>query len=507
MKKTPEETFDGIASFDGELEEEDSPTPSLLTGEGVTLAQIEAFARAAVDFLAATSWQLLSGGDLVRIEAPDGIAPTLRHVVVMRLRQGLSLAFFQDEAAREAFRDDEPLDEQWILFLEPLWEIPLSDADLWQRHALPLCGEEELCPVPVLVRRGVTFRPDAWELAFFEGLLKALAASTEAEVDAGRWEREVETHLGRLRFVFSLPDLLALAASEEPPRRPALVLECLVERRRRFLAEWFGVSEEEVVALLESYQHPVGDPGVRDSDDPVNRLLDAAEILGGRRSVLLARRALALRPDCSQAYLLLAEAAPDPAQALELCDRARILAEQDLEPEREGVALDYVLRAHEGMARALCALDRLEEAVVHLRELLRLDPEDLFEARDRLACTLLLLGRDEEAAGLVEGSLEEGSTALVYTRALLAFRREGDALAARRALLEALRVNALVPGALLPRADLSLPESFIFADDDFDAAEYVKLAGTVWRRTPGALTWLVECLGALGSEEVPSQPL
>jgi tetratricopeptide (TPR) repeat protein len=499
MKKTPEGIFDAIASFARKPVEEDAPTPCLLTGQGVTLAQIEAFARAAVDFFAATSWQLLSGGDLVRIEAPDGIGPALRHVVIMRLRKGLSLAFFQDEAAREAFRDDEPLDEQWILFLEPLWEIPISDADLWQRHGLPLCGEEELCPVPVLVRHGVTFRPDAWELAFFEGLLKALAASTEAEVDTGRWEKEVETHLGRLRFVFSLPDLLALAASEEPPRRPALVLECLVERRRRFLAEWFGVSEEEVVALLESYQHPAGASDARDSDDPVDRLLDAAEILGGRRSVLLARRALALRPECSQAYLLLAEAAPDPARTLELYDQARVLAERDLEPGEEGVAMDHLLRAREGMALALCTLGRLEEAVVHLRELLRLDPEDLFDARDRLACTLLLLGRDEEAADLVEDSPDEGSTAQVYTRALLAFRREGDAPVARRALGAALRVNALVPGALLPHVELSLPESFVFADDDFVAAEYVKLAGIVWRRTPGALTWLAECLGAHGS--------
>jgi tetratricopeptide (TPR) repeat protein len=495
MKNTPERIFEGAAPFAREPLEEDAPTPCLLTGEGVTLTQIEAFARAAVDFFAATSWQLLSGGDLVRIETPEGIGPALRHLVVMRMRTGLSLAFFRDEGSREAFRDDEPLDEQWILFLEPLQEVPLADADLWLRHGLPLCGEEELCPVPVLVRRGATFRPDAWELAFFEGLLRALAASTEEEVDVGRWERETETHLGRLRFVLSLPDLLALAESEEPPRRSALVLECLVEQRRRSLAEWFGVSEEEVVALLESHQHP----DTPNSDDPVDRLLDAAEILGGRRSVLLARRALALRPECAQAYLLLAEATPDPAQALDLYDRAWVFAERDLEPEGEGVALDYVLRAHDGMAVALCALNRLEEAVVHLRELLRLDPEDLFEARDRLACTLLLLGRDEEAAGLVEGSSEEGSTSQVYTRTLLAFRREGDAPAARQALDDALRVNALVPGALLPRVELSLPESFIFADDELDAAEYAKLAGTVWRRTPGALAWLAGCLGAAGS--------
>jgi tetratricopeptide (TPR) repeat protein len=471
----------------------------------VTLAQVEAFARAAAAFFAATSWRLLSGGDFVRIEAPEEVEPALRHVVVMRLREGISLSFFRDEAAREAFRNDGLLDEQWVLFLMPLWDVPLADADLWQRYGLPLCGEDGLCPSPVLVRYGVVSRPDARQLAFFEGLLRALAASVEAEVDAGRWEREVATHLGRLRFVFSLPDLLALAASEETPRRSALVLKHVVERRRRLLAERFGISEEEMVLLIQSYQPADDDPGAMDPDDPVNLLLDAAGILGGRRAVLLARRALEVRPDCSEAYLVLADAAADPARALELYDRARELAEQDLEPEEadpedmDTPAWDYALRAREGMAQALHALGRLEEAVVHLREVLRLDPDDLLGARDRLACTLLEIGRDEEVKDLLAGSPDEGTTGWAYTRALLAFRREGDSPAARQALREALRVNSLVPGALLPRVKLSSPESFVFEDEEIEAAAYVEVAAAVWRRTPGALPWLAEHLGARGS--------
>ncbi|HYX23853.1 MAG TPA: hypothetical protein VFC23_06850, partial [Thermoanaerobaculia bacterium] len=48
----------------------DDPTPGPLTGEGVTLRQLSAFAGAAAEFLAAP-WVLLTGGDWIRVEAPE----------------------------------------------------------------------------------------------------------------------------------------------------------------------------------------------------------------------------------------------------------------------------------------------------------------------------------------------------------------------------------------------------------------------------------------------------
>jgi tetratricopeptide (TPR) repeat protein len=215
------------------------------------------------------------------------------------------------------------------------------------------------------------------------------------------------------------------------------------------------VSEEEMARLINSYQPA--------TDDPVALLLDAAGILGGRRAVLLARRALEIRPDCREAYLVLADAEPDPARALALYDRARGLVEQELglttdelEPEMEDPEVDDALRALEGMAQALCALGRPEEAAVHLRQVLRLDPDDLLGAWTRLASTLFVLGRDEEVKDLLADSPDEGSTAWTYTQALLAFRQEGDSPAARQALGDALHRNALVPGLILPRLHLSL---------------------------------------------------
>jgi tetratricopeptide (TPR) repeat protein len=488
------------AATDRKAREGEGPAaPGLLTGAGVTLAQVEAFARAAVDFHAAAPWRLLGPMDLLHIEQPAGIDPALRHAVLLASRKVCTLTFFPDAAAWEAFRDDEDDENdendeddeegeegeddeegeapspQWILGLVPFWQLSATDEDLWERHGLPRSGEEERCPVPARVGAGETTRPDAGQLAFFEGLLRALAASTEDEMDRGRWEKDVPTHLGPLRFVLSLPDLLALL------------------------------------------------PGETDAGGQVRDLLDMAHHLGGRRGVLLARRALVLHPDSSEAYLELADAAPDPARALDLYDRARELAEQRLDAlskeeeeddsendaeddaeddsendseNDEGLSFANVLRAWAGKAASLSALGRREEAVEHLLELVRLDPLDFTGEQDRLACLLLELGREDEAEVLIEDPGAEGLTGPPYNRALLAFRREGDSAGARRALRIARRINPLVPSALLPQAGFELPERTAhdahYEDDGVDALIYADTAERTWRSTPGALTWLAQ---------------
>jgi tetratricopeptide (TPR) repeat protein len=457
------------AATDRTAREGEGPAaPGLLTGAGVTLAQVEAFARAAVDFHAAAPWRLLGPMDLLHIEEPAGVDPGLRHATLLASHKTCALTFFPGAAAWETFRDDEEGEDgeapspQWILGLVPLWQLSATDEDLWERYGLPRSGEEELCPVPACVRAGETMRPGAGQLAFFEGLLRALAASTEDEMDRGRWEKSVPTHLGPLRFVLSLPDLLALT------------------------------------------------PGEADASGQVRDLLDMAHHWGGRRGVLLARRALALRPDSSEAYLELADAAPDPAQALDLYDRARELAEQRLETcsgeededtveddendeDDEGPSIANVLRAWAGKAAFLSALGRREEAVEHLLELVRLDPLDFTGEQDHLACLLLELGREDEAEALIEDPWAEGLTGPAYNRALLAFRREGDSSGARLALHQARRTNPFVPSALLPQSGFELPRRAVLdEDDEVDALVYAETAERTWRSTPGALTWLAQ---------------
>jgi hypothetical protein len=129
-------------------ETQDILAPGLLTGNGVTLAQVEAFARAAVSFFEAISWRLLSGGDLVHIEASEEVEPVLRCVVIRRLREGIALSFFRDEAGREAFRDNGHLGDQWVLSLLPLWVFPCP---------MRISGSGSACPCAA--RTGSVRRP------------------------------------------------------------------------------------------------------------------------------------------------------------------------------------------------------------------------------------------------------------------------------------------------------------------------------------------------------------
>jgi tetratricopeptide (TPR) repeat protein len=436
--------------------------PGLLSGDGVTVAQITAFVHASGDFLASAPWRLFALQDLLRIEAPDDIDPELRWVSFGAARGKVLLSFFHNGEDWEAlspedfdFDPDGEEETRWLLPLISRWELPGSDIDLWDRFGLPTFGEDELCPMPVCLSDRGVLRPDAHQLAFLEGLLRTLAAATEQEIDTGRWEKTVATHLGPRRFILSFPGLLELV--------------------------------EDLTHLEESED---------DVADKIADLLDDAQELGGRRAVLLARSALTLNPGSAEACLELANATSDSAQAVELYRRALDLMDNRLDgtgSEDEDDLMDDLsplLRVHAGLAKALTDLGRREEAVAHLFEIYRLDPGDLLDHQDRLAALLVELGRDGEAQALLTGN--EGLSGPAYTLALLAFRREGDAPAARRALRIAWRNNSHIPSALLPNSLPEPPDRSSFSIEDLEADDYVRAALSAWRATPGALTWLFE---------------
>src|SRR5438105_7171989 len=114
-------------------------------------------------------------------------------------------------------------------------------------------------------------------------------------------------------------------------------------------------------------------------------MYDAFEARGAKRAAL-ARRALTISPDCADAYLLLAE------QTASSVEEARALLEQGVaageralgpQPFEDDIGFFWgiietrpYMRCRASLAEALWALGRREEAVEHLRELLRLNPND-----------------------------------------------------------------------------------------------------------------------------------
>jgi tetratricopeptide (TPR) repeat protein len=244
-----------------------------------------------------------------------------------------------------------------------------------------------------------------------------------------------------------------------------------------------------------------GDTG---ADTPLDRaqnlVYEAFDEPNPARRVELAHQALRLCPDCADAHVLLAEHAPTRKQALAHYERGVAAGERALGPDafRDWVGHFWgvletrpYMRARLGLALALWTAAKRDEAVGHLHEMLRLNPNDNQGVRYTLAGFLLFLDRDAELAQLLDQYPEEGSAAWDYTRALLAFRRHGDTPDTRKLLQRAFKTNRYVPAYLLgTKFPPNARPDYYSPGDESEALEYLNgfLAG--WKSAPGAVAWV-----------------
>jgi tetratricopeptide (TPR) repeat protein len=497
--------------FIGQMPQDVRPGP--LTGPSVTVERLRGFAKAAAEFYDAPCWRLLTGDDLIRVEAPE-VEDGLRFLSMNRPggRSLAGLLFFLDGINLEALEGEvtRVLSEAgglWTVLFEPCWRAPSADMEIWDRHGFPWTGEGR-CPVSYFLGTEGIERPDGRQLAFFEGLLAALAATTEEDLDSGRWTKQVSTASGPVRFVLSLPGLLEPEPEEaavDRPLEPSLIWRFMERSRRNvgklMAGQEFGSLEEanEVLAALvgqgEGSQTELETPQEKAED-----LLDRAYGARGRRAVLLARQALEVWPDCADAYGLLAARAPDFESACRLYEQGMAAAERAMGSEMFEEAGSFwglletrpYMRALHGLAECLVALERPAEAAERFQEMLRLNPGDNQGARTSLVNILIALDRDTEAEALVDRYEEDSWALMAFPRALLAFRREGDSLEARQYLKKALQANRFVPGLLLGSRTAKPSADYYRPGDENEAGIYLNLSCDTWESTPGALDWLQE---------------
>jgi tetratricopeptide (TPR) repeat protein len=215
--------------------------------------------------------------------------------------------------------------------------------------------------------------------------------------------------------------------------------------------------------------------------------------------VELAKKALELCPDCADAYVLLAEHTKNRKEALDLFEKGVAAGERALGPEafRDDVGHFWGLietrpymRAREGLASTLWTMGRRDEAIGHLQDMLRLNPNDNQGVRDTLAGWLLAEERDEELARLFE-QYDEETTHWAYSKALVAFRQHGDTPESRRLLQRARKANQHVPAYLLGQKPLPLERPGWYSPGDRnEAILYAGGALSGWKETPGATAWL-----------------
>jgi tetratricopeptide (TPR) repeat protein len=485
----------------------ETPIPAALDAPGVTPARLAAFADAAKRFFDAAPWRDLQDGDLIKVEAPKASRGLSLFGVMGCAGEEFGLGFFSSVAQYHEIMDDAPIDTiledggEWAVYFSPAWETAFGDLDAWETLRLPLASDHAY---PTAVRlhpsRGAQ-RPDAGRLAYLEGLLRVLADTTEAEMDSGRWSRTVSTAEGEQTYVLTLPDLLDTPPEPARPMGRRSIESFRAEIDRALGEEQFDSLEDANAARAARFEGVQFDDLPSTAASPLDQaqdLIDDAFEARGRRQLQLIRRALALSPDCADAYVLLAERTSNLFEARPFYEQAVAAGERALGPDAfkdpdlafwGEISTRPYMRARARLAACLVELGDFEPAAAHFRALLQLNPGDNQGLRYQLLTMLLVAGKNADAETLVT-EYGEASPRFLYAAVLLALRAQ-DHREARRMLRLALKSNRRVPAYLTGQKDLpeDLPSMYAVGSAD----EAVLCANDLivpWSATPGAVEWL-----------------
>jgi tetratricopeptide (TPR) repeat protein len=270
----------------------------------------------------------------------------------------------------------------------------------------------------------------------------------------------------------------------------------------RFLAGQEFSSIEEMNAALQRFV-TAGQftdlPPLTPLDQAQELIWQAAEA-APRDRLRLTQQALAICPDCADAYTMQAELAPSLPAARDLYLAAVAAAERALEPDIFTTHAGHFwgvtqtrpyMRARAGLAQVLWLLGERAAAIAHYQDLIRLNPHDNQGLRYDLARWLMLTNDTAGFTALMDQYDDAGADWL-YTKALWLFRTKARAKATR-ALKEALAANGFVPAYLLGAKALprTMP-AYVGMGDANEAISYVAAAMEEWDTTPGAIEWLVK---------------
>jgi tetratricopeptide (TPR) repeat protein len=493
--------------------------PGWLDAQGMSRARLAGFAEAAAMMFKAAPWRHLANEDLIQIESPMAPAEALSCASVMGAGGDVfGISFFTSrQSFNRLLQQDEPetsIDRHGgtSLTYNSAENLPPGDAELWLTERLSLAKDHAY---PLLLRYppgGGFERLDGQAVTFVEGLCRALAQTTEEQIDSGRWEQTVRTADGQASYVLTIPSLLEAMRGMKPKpshvmldRRSMdasmLAIELLMASRRpKNIEEMNAIMARELIG-----KPPQLPPPTTDHERAQWLCFEAFEHRG-RRRIQLAREALRICPDVADAYCLLAEQLGfDQAGANELFRQGveagrRALGEQPFNdpdyPFWGAVRSRPYMRARQGYAETLRLLGHKRAAADELQAMLRLNPNDNQGIRYRLAPLLLEMNELDELDQLLssEGFQGDGSAEWAYVRALLAFRRTAGSSKARSELLSAIESNPHVPKYLLGRAELppSTPPYFS-PGDEREAVIVATSQKSLWEQTPNALDWLGKC--------------
>ncbi len=344
-------------------------SPGSLVDAGCTERQVREFAAAAAAFYRARLWDHLDDVDLIEIEAPRPPRGLEYATVLGAASQTYGLGFYEDPEDHVALMAQEthPCDLMLgsLTFDNPK-DLRVADVGLWRQWNLPLETGDAFPSMNFFSQDGAR-RPNPDELDFVSLVLKALADTSEDEIDSGRWTKSVECGGRRCEVKLSIPNLL------DPPNRQEWIRRGLSPDRREhersmklvheFIQQHAGkMSLDELNAEVNArFTGPQNDLPMP-FDTPRQRaeaLCQQALQSFGRRRVQLVRQALAEDATHVEANLLAAESLRAADQRIERFSRTKELAAEQLGPLMEEVGQFWgipetrpYMRACEGLANA-----------------------------------------------------------------------------------------------------------------------------------------------------------
>jgi tetratricopeptide (TPR) repeat protein len=487
--------------------------PGLLSVRGVTPELVGGFFAAAAEFYRAAPWVQLTDQHTLAVRvSPERQARFAQVMGAAGIEYGLAIYRRWKDVERVFEPADHPLEMfppegGHSFFFEDVSRVPFDDLEAIERYGWEV-ADKQAYPIPIVYKHeDQVARPSRADLAWYEAALRAIPIFIRDHLQPdGRGDYlpaeatlSVPTHAGETSVYIKYP-----GGTLSRESRPV------------HMAEWpQPEGEEEVPAFdrraMEGMMAQLGERfGSRELQKAQDLMYQAWEERNPGRRIILAHEALAISPDCADAYVLLAEEeAGSLGHALEYYQQGVEAGERALGKayfkENAGhfwglLETRPYMRARQGLANTLWELGREEESLPHYRDMLRLNPGDNQGIRYALLNLLLTLDRDVEAWELLEQYEEDWTAEWLYTRALLAFRRAGGASQeAEEVLGAALGMNPHVPAYLTTRKRIPahLPD-YIGLGDENEAVTYAAHYLSHWRRTPGAMDWLRSRLSPAG---------
>ena len=275
----------------------------------------------------------------------------------------------------------------------------------------------------------------------------------------------------------------------------------------RLLARQNFKNEKELQAFLDSlmgkslYDLPKMD---LTPEEQAQDLVSEAYELSPVKAKKNIEKALKLNPNCIEAYEYLASRERKAEKALAFFEKGIAIGREKFGgkflKENKGRFWGWhetrpFMRCLHQKAEILVMEEKTAEGVAIMEELLELNEGDNQGVRFPLLAALIMLDETEKFKKYDKMFADDKYSAqILYSRALFAFKTEGDTTNARKMLKKAFNENPFVVQKLFdPNFKLTGVGSYSLGSPE-EAEVYLAYAFFVWHKTEGAIEWLMDTI-------------